>query len=73
MQISRRIKLRHTIRKETANHVRENCTAKPVRWTVLEEVIGGRLKEFVRGSIEETLNELLEVEAEKLPQAGPRA
>ena len=28
MQISGRMKLPHTIRKETANHVRENCTAK---------------------------------------------
>ena len=31
-----------------------------------EEVIKGQLKELVRGSVEETLNELLEQEAEKL-------
>ena len=34
-----------------------------------EEVIKGQLKELVRGSAEETLNELLEGEAEKLTQA----
>lgn len=31
-----------------------------------EEVIKGKIKELVRDSIEKTLNELLEVEAEKL-------
>lgn len=36
-----------------------------------EEVIKGQIKELVRGSVEETLNELLEQEAEKLTQAGP--
>ena len=35
-----------------------------------EEAIKGQLKELVRGSVEETLNELLEVEAEKLTQAA---
>ena len=35
-----------------------------------EEVIKGRLKELVRSSVEETLNELLEQEAEKLTQAA---
>ena len=30
-----------------------------------EEVIKGQIKELVRGSVEETLNELLEAEAEK--------
>ena len=35
-----------------------------------EEVIKGQLKEMVRGSEEETLNELLEQEAEKLTQAA---
>lgn len=35
-----------------------------------EEIIKGQLKEFVRGSVEETLNELLEKEAEKLTQAA---
>ena len=35
-----------------------------------EEVIKGQLKELVRGSVEETLNELLEQEAEKLTQAA---
>ena len=38
-----------------------------------EEVIKGQLKELVRGSVEETLNELLEAEAEKLTAyAGPK-
>ncbi len=31
-----------------------------------EEIIKGQIKELVRGSVEETLNELLEAEAEKL-------
>ena len=35
-----------------------------------EEVIKGQIKELVRGSVEETLNELLEGEAEKLTQAA---
>ena len=35
-----------------------------------EEVIKGKLKELVRGSVEETLNELLEAEAQKLTQAA---
>ena len=35
-----------------------------------EEVIKGQLKELVRGSVEATLNELLEQEAEKLTQAA---
>ena len=35
-----------------------------------EEVIKGQLKELVRGSVEETLNELLEHEAERLTQAA---
>ena len=35
-----------------------------------EDAIKGQLKELVRGSIEETLNELLEDEAEKLTQAA---
>ena len=35
-----------------------------------EEVIKGQLKELVRGNVEETLNELLEAEAEKLTQAA---
>ncbi len=34
-----------------------------------EEVIKGQNKELVRGSVEETLNELLEAESEKLTQA----
>ena len=37
-----------------------------------KEVIKGQLKEQVRGSIEETLNELLEKEAETLTQAARR-
>ena len=35
-----------------------------------EEIIKGKLKELVRGSVEETLNELLEKEAESLTQAA---
>ena len=35
-----------------------------------EEVIKGQIKELVRGSVEETLNELLEQEAERLTQAA---
>ena len=35
-----------------------------------EEVIKGQIKELVRGSVEETLNDLLEAEAEKLTQAA---
>ena len=35
-----------------------------------EAAIKSELKELVRGSVEETLNELLEAEAEKLTQAG---
>ena len=35
-----------------------------------EEVIKAQLKELVRGSVEETLNELLEKEAESLTQAA---
>ena len=35
-----------------------------------EEVIKGKLKELVRGSVEETLNELLEQEASMLTQAA---
>ena len=35
-----------------------------------EEIIKGRLKELVRGSVEETLNDLLEKEVESLTQAA---
>lgn len=35
-----------------------------------EAVLKGEIKELVRGSVEETLNELLEAEAEKLTQAA---
>ena len=38
-----------------------------------EEIIKGQLKELVRGSVEETLNELLEKEAESLTQEIGRA
>ena len=38
--------------------------------TLNEEVIKGQIKELVRGSVEETLNELLDAEAEKLTQAA---
>ena len=34
-----------------------------------EEVIKGQLKELVRGSVEETLNELLEAVGEVFPEA----
>ena len=35
-----------------------------------EEIFKGQIKELVRGSVEETLNELLEKEAESLTQAA---
>ena len=35
-----------------------------------EEVIRDQIKELVRGRIEKTLSDLLETEAEKLPQAA---
>ena len=35
-----------------------------------EEVINGQLKELVRGSVDETLNNLMEKEAEHLTQAA---
>lgn len=35
-----------------------------------EEIIKGQIRELVRGSVEETLNELLEAEAERLTQAA---
>ena len=35
-----------------------------------EDVIKGQLKNLVRGSVEETLSELLEAEEEKLTQAA---
>ena len=35
-----------------------------------EEIIKDQIKELVRGSVEETLNELLEAESEKLTQAA---
>ncbi len=35
-----------------------------------EEVIKGHIKELVRGSVEETLNELLEKEADQLTHAA---
>ena len=35
-----------------------------------EEIIKGQIKELVRGSVEKTLNELLEKEAESLTQAA---
>ena len=38
--------------------------------TLNEEVIKGQIRELVRGSVEETLNELLEAEAAKLTQAA---
>ena len=37
--------------------------------TLNEEVIKGEIRELVRGSVEETLNNLLEAEADKLTQA----
>ena len=35
-----------------------------------EEAIKGQIRELVRGSVEETLNELLEAEAERLTQVA---
>ncbi len=45
-----------------ANYARENCTT--------ERGSNQQLKELVRGSVEVTLNGLLEAESEKLMQAG---
>ena len=64
MQNSGRMKSRHTILKGVC----KPCLKKIVQLN--EEVIKGQLKEMVRGSVEETLNELLEQEAEKLTQAA---
>ena len=49
--------------KRRVNYVREDCTTE-------RGSNQGQLKELVRGSVEETLNGLLEAEAEKLTQAG---
>ena len=38
--------------------------------TLNEEVIKGEIRELVRGSVEETLNNLLEAEADRLTQAA---
>ena len=38
--------------------------------TLNEKVIKGQIRELVRGSVKETLNELREAEAEKLTQAA---
>ena len=38
--------------------------------TLNEEVIKGEIRELVRGSVEETLNDLLEAEADRLTQAA---
>ena len=38
--------------------------------TLNEEVIKGQIRGLVRGNVEETLNELLEAEAGKVPQAA---
>lgn len=38
--------------------------------TLNEEGIKGQIRELVRGSVEETLNELLEAETENLTQAA---
>ena len=62
LQISDRMKLRH-------HHSERRKQTMPEKIVQLnEEVIKGQIKELVRGSVEETLNELLEAEAEKLTQ-----
>ena len=38
--------------------------------TLNEEAIKGEIRELVRGSVEETLNNLLEAEADRLTQAA---
>ena len=38
--------------------------------TLNEEAIKGEIRELVRGSVEEALNNLLEAEAERLTQAA---
>lgn len=52
-----------TASKEKANHVRKVLQLN-------EEVIKGEIRELLRGSVEETLNELLKKEAEQLTQAA---
>ena len=64
MQPSGRMKLQDTILKGDS----KPCPKKIVQLN--EEVIKGEIKELVRGSVEDTLHELLEVEAEKLAQAA---
>ena len=63
MQISGRMKSRHTIRKKIENHAEKIVQLNEV-------VIKSEPQELVRGSVEETLNELLEAEAQKLTQAA---
>ena len=57
MQISDRMKSRHTILEGV-------CKPCPEIVQLNEEAIKGQIKELVRGSVEKTLNELLEAEAE---------
>ena len=67
MQPSGRMKSRHTILKGDS----KPCPKRLYSLMRLnEEVIKGQIKELVRGSVEETLNELLEAEAQKLTQAA---
>ena len=54
------MKLRHTILKGDS----KRCLRKLYIVQLNEEFIKGQIKELIRGSVEETLNELLEKEAE---------
>lgn len=52
------------------NHSKRQQTMSEKIVRLNEDVIKGQLKELVRGSVEETLNELLEKEAEQRTQAA---
>ena len=64
MQNSGRMQSRHTILKGDS----KPC---PKIVQLNEEVIKGQFKELVRGSVEETLNEHLEAEAQKTYPGSP--
>ncbi len=57
------MKLRHSI-------LKGDCKPCPRKLYAKRRSIKGQIKELVRGSVEETLNELLEQEAEKLTLAA---
>lgn len=64
MHVSGRMKLRHKILERRQQTISKNSVQ------LNEEIIKSEIKELVRGSVEETLNELLKAEAEKLTHAA---